>query len=364
MLRFILIFCIAALAFTGCSNGSKPEARAVQQGTLDRSTDALPVEVVQVEQQEVVEWIRTVGSVSADKRVTLSSEVGGKIAEVRADVGDPVSKGTVLARLDDERFHIARDMARAEMEKARANLENSKREAERHMRLFEDNVTSESNVEQVRLKVSTDEAQLKAARASLAAAERDLADTRIMSPIDGEIGRRHVEIGELIQRGTPLFDIVDIASVEVVVQVSEREITRIHKGQDAEIEVDGYPGIVFRGTVNTISAEAESETRTYPVEILVVNDRTEKLLPGFIGAVRIRGRTFENAIFLPENVVVSRKGQPVVFVVESDKASLRTVEIGFMDRGKVLISKGLKPGENVVITGQEPLKNGAMVQIR
>jgi RND family efflux transporter MFP subunit len=319
---------------------------------------------MRVEQQEVIEWIRTVGSVSADKSVTLSSEVGGTVAEILAEVGDPVTKGMLLARLDDERFRIARDMAKAEMEKAAASLENSKREAERHVQLFEDNVTSESYVEQVRLKVSTDEAQLKAARASLAAAERDLEDTRIVSPIGGEIGRRHIEIGELVQPGTPLFDIVDIAHVEVIVQISEREITRVYKGQDATIEVDGYPGIVFHGTVNTISAEAESATRTYPVEILVINDRVEKLLPGFIGSVKIRGRTFENAIILPENVVVSREGRPVVFVIENNRASMRTVEIGFADRGEVLISKGLKPGEQVVITGQEPLRDGAVVQTR
>ena len=147
-------------------------------------------------------------------------------------------------------------------------------------------------------------------------------------------------MGELVQPGTALFDIVNTDRVKVVVQVSERDITRIHKDQIAEVGVDGYPGIVFRGSVNTIGVEADPQTRTFPVEILVVNDRPEKLLPGFIGRVRIRGRTFEKAIFLSQEVIVQRDGHPVIFVVTSNTASAKIVELGYSNRGKVLISSG------------------------
>jgi membrane fusion protein (multidrug efflux system) len=168
----------------------------------------------------------------------------------------------------------------------------------------------------------------------------------------------------LVEAGTPLFDIAKIDRVKIVVHVSELEITRLHKGQEAEISVDGHPGVVFRGAVNTISAQADPQTRAFPVEILVVNDRAEKLLPGFIGRARIRVRTFENAISLPEEVVVQRDGRAVVFVAAGDTASARAIEIGFSDRGRVLITQGLKPGDQVIVTGQQSLRSGDTIQPR
>jgi membrane fusion protein (multidrug efflux system)/multidrug efflux system membrane fusion protein/cobalt-zinc-cadmium efflux system membrane fusion protein len=322
------------------------------------------VEVEEVRRQDVIEWIYDIGSISADKRVTLSAEVGGRVAEVRADMGDKVAEGDLLARLDDERNRIARDKAIADVETAEANLENSKREAARETSLFEDQITSQHSIDKAELKSRIDAGQLKVARAALAAAERNLSDANIASPIDGEITRRHIETGELVQPGTPLFDIANIERVKVTIQVSERDITAIRKGQTAEIRVDGYPGKVFNGSVSSIGAEADEQTRTFPVEILVANDRPERLLPGFIGRVQIRGRIFKNVIFLSQEVIVQRKGRPVVFVVGSDTASARTVELGYANRGKVIITEGLHPGDKVVITGQQSLRDGAKISAR
>jgi membrane fusion protein (multidrug efflux system) len=359
------IFLSAVLLFpTACSDRSRPEGRAVQLSTLDRGGRAHPVELAEVRGEDIVEWIRAIGSIHADQRVSLSAEVGGRLAEIKVEVGDLVGTGDLLARLDDERLRIARDLARAEVEMARANLEKSRRDAQRQASLYEGQVTSEYSLEQADLKARIDAGQLEITQARLAAAQRDLSDASILSPVDGEIARKHVEVGELVEAGTPLFDIVKIDRVKVVVHVSELEITRLHKGQDAEISVDGHPGIVFRGTVRTISAQADPQTRAFPVEILVVNDRAEKLLPGFVGRARIRARTFEDAISLPEEVVVQRDGHPVVFVSSSDTASARAVELGFVDRGRVLITKGLTPGDQVIVTGQQSLRNGESIHPR
>ncbi len=352
------------LLLTACSDRSRPEGRAVQLSTLERGKSAHPVELAQVSEKEVVEWIRAIGSIHADQRVNLSAEVGGRLAEIEVEVGELVEEGDLLARLDDERLRIARDLARAEVEMARANLEKSRRDAQRQASLYEGRVTSAYSHEQAELKAKIDAGQVKVTQARLAVAERDLRDASIVSPVDGEITRKHVEVGELIEAGTPLFDIAKIDRVKVVVHVSELEISSLRKGQEAEISVDGHPGVVFRGIVNTVSAEADSQTRAFPVEILVVNDRVEKLLPGFIGRARIRGRTFENAISLPEEVVVQRDGRPVVFVATGDTASARVVETGFSDRGRVLITKGLNPGDRVVFTGQQSLHDGDEIQPR
>jgi len=364
MLRTAIFLLTILMLLTGCSDRSRPEARAVQLSTLDRAASAYPVELAEVRQEEVVEWIRAIGSVRADQRVNLSAEVGGRLAEIAVEVGDRVEKGALLARLDDERLRIGRDLARAEVEMARANLKKSKRDAQRQVNLYEDRVTSEYSLDQADLKAQIDAGQLKVTQARLAAAERDLADASITSPVDGEITRKHVEVGEFVEAGTPLFDIAKIDCVKVVVHVSELEITRLQKGQDAEISVDGHPGIVFRGTVNTISAQADLQTRAFPVEILVINDRAEKLLPGFVGRVRVRGRTFEDAISLPEEVIVQRDGHPVVFVATGDTASARAIETGFADRGRVLVTKGLKLGDRVIVTGQQSLRDGDRIQPR
>ena len=364
MLRAAACLLTTIPMLTACSDSSRPAGRAVQLSTLDRSESAHPIEVLEVSAGDVVEWLRAIGSVHADQRVTLSAEVGGRLAEIKVEVGDLARVGDLLARLDDERLRIARDLARAEVEMAHANLEHSTRDAQRQVDLYQDHVTSRFSLDQASVKAKIDAGQLKVAQARLAAAERDLSDASILSPIAGEITRKHVEVGELVEAGTPLFDIVGIDRVKLAVNVSELEITRLRKGQQAEVRVDGHPGVVFHGRVNTISAEADPQTRSFPVEILVVNDRAEKLLPGFIARVRIRGRSFENAISLPQEIVVRRDGHPVVFVVTGDAASARAVELGFSDRGRVLVNRGLKPGEKVVVTGQQSLQDGARVQLR
>ena len=354
----------ALLLLSACSDRSRPEGRAVELSTLDRGASGRPVELTQVKAEDMVEWIRAVGSIHAEQRVNLSAEVGGRLAGILVEVGDLVEKGDLLARLDDERLRIARDLARAEVEMARANLEKSRRDAQRQANLYEGHVTSEYSLEQADLKARIDKGQLKVTQDRLAVAERNLADATIISPVDGEITRKHVEVGELVEAGTPLFDVAKIDRVKVVVHVSELEITRLHKGQEAEISVDGHPGVVFRGAVNTISAQADPETRAFPVEILVVNDRAEKLLPGFMGRARIRGRTFEDAISVSEEVIVQRDGRPVVFVATGDTASPRAIETGFADRGRVLITKGLNPGDRVIVTGQQSLRDGDTIQPR
>jgi RND family efflux transporter MFP subunit len=347
-----------------CSDRSRPEARAVQLSTLERGESAHPVEVAEARSEDVIEWIRGIGSVHADQQVNLSAEVEGRLAEITVEVGDLVAAGDLLARLDDERFRIARDLARAEVEMAKANLEKSRRHAERQVNLFEGQVASEYSLEQADLKAKVDAGQVKVTQARLALAERNLSDARIISPIAGEITRKHVEVGELVEASAALFDIVKTDRVKVVVHVSELEITSLREGQEAEISVDGYPGVVFRGTVYTISAQADPQTRAFPVEILIINDRAEKLLPGFIGRVRIRGRVFEDAISLPQEVIVQRDGHPMVFVVKGDTAAASAVEVGFADRGRVLVTKGLKPGDRVIVTGQQSLRDGDRIQPR
>jgi RND family efflux transporter MFP subunit len=364
MQRFAVLSYTILLILIACSDDSHPEGRSAQPGTLDRGDRAYPVELAELKEEVVIEWIRAIGSVHADQRVNLSAEVGGILAEVKVEVGDLVGRGDLLARLDDERLRITRDLARAEVEIAKANLEKSRRDAQRQVSLFEDQVSSEYSLEEADLKAKIGAGQLKVAQARLAVAQRDLSDASIVSPVDGEITRKHVEVGELVEAGTPLFDIVKIDRVKVVVHVSELEITRLRKGQDAEISVDGHPGVVFRGAVEAISAQADPQTRAFPVEIEVTNDRAEKLLPGFIARVRIRGRTFANAISLPQEVIVQRNGHPVVFVVTSDTASERVVELGFVDRGRVVVEKGLKPGDKVIVTGQQSLRGGDRVRGR
>ncbi len=364
MIKSFVKFSLILLLLAGCSDASGPSGRRAEQGTLDREGGAIPVEVMEVRGQDVVEWIRGIGSVSADKSVTLAAEVGARVAETLADVGDLVRKEDVLARLDDERLRIARDLARAETEIAKSNLEDARRDARRQADLFENGIISKEMVEESALDVDVFAGHLEMAEAKLAAAERDLSDATVKSPIYGEITRRHIEVGELIQPGTPVFDIADIRHVKVDVNISEREITKIHKDQPAEIDVDGYPGVTFHGKVHTIGAEADTRTRNFPVEILVVNDNPEKLLPGFIGRVRIRGRTFEDAIFLPREVIVDRDGSPMVYVAASDKVSEKSVVLGFQDRGKILITEGLRAGNKLVVTGQETLRDGSKIIIR
>lgn len=206
-------------------------------------------------------------------------------------------------------------------------------------------------------------AQLAKAEANLELSRKRVADTRLASPLDGVVARRLIDPGEMAGAGIPAFAILDINPVRVRAGVPEGEIGKVKAGQTARVRIPSLGGETFTGRVELVSYAAEAPSRTFPVRILVPNPRLT-LRAGMVAEASIEGDATVHAITLPgEALVRDPQGATNVFVYFPDKRRVyaRRVQVGGALGREVEISGGLSPGDLVVVAGQQLVREGALV---
>jgi len=203
-------------------------------------------------------------------------------------------------------------------------------------------------------------ASVQQAQAAAEMAEIALAETRVISPIDGVVSEKLQSVGALVSPQTPILSVIS-SDVEMVLGVDESQIGQIGEGQKAEITVAAYPGTVFPAKVVLVGPSADPRTRTFTVKVRP-DDQSGKLKAGMFAQVSIVTQEKENAVLVPKEAVVTRSGQSVVFVVKEDVVEQRVVQIGLKKSGMVEITGGLKAGEEVVVSGNNDLKDGDKIR--
>ena len=204
---------------------------------------------------------------------------------------------------------------------------------------------------------------LKSAAAQLKIAERDLRETAISSPIKGILAERNIDIGTNIGRGTRVATVVDIEQVKIKVGISEKNIAEIEEGLPVSIETDACPGQTYNGTIYSVGTKADDLTLTFPVEIVIANNREPILKPGMVARISISTGTYQNVIALPQEAVVQKKGGHVVWSIENDRALTVAVVPAATIGSRVIIKQGLRAGQSVVVSGQDILAEDSLVRV-
>lgn len=192
----------------------------------------------------------------------------------------------------------------------------------------------------------------------------ELAET--FSPVQGIVGKVYVDKGAEVNpdpgMGTPLAQIINLDSVKIVIQVTEKDLAEVKLNQRAKITVDAYADKEFQGVINLISPIVNNLTRTIDVEIIIPN-LNHLLKPGMFAEVDlITGKT-ENLVLIPRQAVLIGNGRKKVFVIKDGKAEERWIEIGFSDRNLTYVKSGLVPLDSLVTLGQSQLQPGDKVRI-
>jgi membrane fusion protein, multidrug efflux system len=323
---------------------------------------AAAVEVTPAARGDIEELVAAVGSVEAMRDVMVSSETAGRITAVLADVGDAVKKGQTLVQVDAELKEVAVQQARAGLLAAKTNMEKAKKDFERTEKLYASGDVADIELEGYKLAYHAAEAQYQSAIAGNRLAERQLADTRIASPIAGQVASRRVEVGEMVGPGKEIANIIDIATVKVKLSIPEEDVVKLRIGQAADLQVDSRPGVTIRGKVHTIGAKSESPNgHTYPVEVLVQNQSGMPLRVGMFARVAIRANAIKNVIVVSREAIVEEHGTPAVFVARDGVAQLRTLTLGLSGSSHVQVVQGLNEGDLVVTFGHKALKDGTPI---
>jgi membrane fusion protein (multidrug efflux system) len=184
----------------------------------------------------------------------------------------------------------------------------------------------------------------------------DFEPAKVRSPIAGVVGRTFLDKGDAVAPQVPVALVVRMNSVEVVVNVVERDIPKVKRGQTAEVRIDAQPDTVFEGSLGTVSPVVDPISRT-AVGRIKVSNRLGLLRPGMFARVDLVVREVEEALTIPADAVLGR-AEYYVFVVEGGLATRRPVELGIREGARAEITKGLSEGDTLIVVGQRVLEDG------
>ena len=364
ILSVLGVFVIGGLIFNSqCSTVDSDSKKTGDSGD-DEKLQPVWVEVADAIIGDIVSYISETGVTSPFQSVVVSAEMAGRIVQIGMEMGDFVLEGDTIAYIDDELAQLSLDRAEAQLINATATYEKAKKDLMRYRILLDKEEISESEYEDVRVGHELARSAYLSMEASVKSARRQLRNTRITSPIDGQIAEKMVDSGNMISINQPVVKVVDIRKIKVNISVSEQDIGSIRKMMTAAIQVDAYPGIEFTGSVYAISPEANSESHTFPVEIIVPNSLQMNLKSGMVVRVTIQNEVHKNVTLIPRDAVIERVGETIVYIADGGKAQKRNVVLGLEKGNDVQIISGLSPGESVVTVGQYNLYDGSPVRIK
>ena len=378
---WILAVVLIVAAGLGWSVFIRLREQANPSGRLTGPQSA-PVEVAQIQRGPITLRRTFSGALEATAEFVVAPKVSGRVERLGVDLADTVKRGQIVAELDNDEYLQAVVQAEAELEVARANLveagsalEIAIRGFRRNEKLRQTGVASESQFDAAKADQLAKQAQLEVARAqvtraqaSLETAKIRLGYTKVSADWTGGdrqrvVAERYIDEGETVSANTPLLAIVELDPINGVIFVTEKDYTRLQRGQAASLTTDAYPGELFQGRIERIAPVFRQTTRQARVELTIQNPR-HRLKPGmFIRATVVLYRVAE-ATIVPEQALTTRNDRTGVFVIDEDSQSVawREVKVGIREGERVQVQgKGLTG--RVVTLGQQLLDDGSRITI-
>ncbi|MFN3480703.1 MAG: efflux RND transporter periplasmic adaptor subunit [Thermodesulfovibrionales bacterium] len=327
---------------------------------------------------DIVSSVTATGTVNPVTTVLVGTQVSGTIKHIYVDFNSPVKKGQVVAQIDPATFEAQVEQSRANLSTAQANLQraeatliDSKRTMERNRFLYSKNLiaksdldTAETNYETAKAQVEATRAQVEQAKASLKVSETNLMYTRIVSPVDGIVISRNVDVGQTVAASfqTPtLFTIAqDLTKMQIDCNVSEADIGRVKTGQTVEFTVDAYPDTIFKGKVFQVRNAPITIQNVVTYDVVVKVDNPDlRLKPGMTANVSIIIEAKKDVLKIPnaalrfrppglEKDKIPAKGKGV-WILEDGRPVRKEIITGISDGSFTEIISGLKEGNDIII---------------
>jgi membrane fusion protein (multidrug efflux system) len=288
------------------------------------------------------------GNARANESVEIRPEITAAIIEILFEEGQMVTRGDILARLENSE-------PLADLAAARAALVDSESQYRRSTELFKTRVVSESQLEQL-------EAQRDADLAAVNAAQARLDHTVIRAPFAGQLGLRRVSRGSIVGPGTVITTLDDTSSIKLDFNVPEVFLARLAPGLTVTAHSAAWPDLRFSGEVTVIDTRVDPVSRTVTVRALLPNDE-RRLRAGMFLTVTVLKEDVES-LMIPEQAIVPERSNQYVLVVGPDNVvERRQIESGRRRPGEVEILEGLQPGERVITEGTQKARPGQQVEI-
>lgn len=363
---------------SGNKSAAKPSGKGKPGGKGGRRRGRPPtlVELGEVVSEPLVQIFPIIGRLVASQKSAVAARIKGSVKSVLVDVGDRVKKGQVLAELNVDRLKLEAELrsadvlqARAKWKSAQAQVDLLNQELKRLQRLRKSAAFSQARFEDKKQEVvkassAVDEsaASLKRARAQRGLARIDLKDATIRAPFAGAILVRHVSPGAYITAGSPIVTLLDDETLEIEADVPSIRLSGVPVGRVIDIQLDDNTKI--KAAVRAIIPDENPLARTRAVRLYPDLSATKtKLVANQSVVLEVPQGKTRNVVAVSKDAIVNRQSGRIVFVFEKGKVRPAAIVIGESFGGKFEILSGLRPGDKVVIKGNELLRPGQRVRV-
>jgi len=369
--RLALLALAATLSLAGALlwiTAPSPEASTAAVSDADGQPAAVRVAALRATRRPVREEVLLSGVVEPIRRVTLTAEVDGRIVALGAREHEAVRAGQEIATLDDTLRRAALERAEAVVLRATASHRLAELEFERRRNLSKDGLVSPAELDVAASRERETYGALAEARALRDEAREILARTVIHAPFDGLLTNFNLEVGDRMQPGGRIGEIIDISSVEVELGVNEIQVGALHPGARVAIRVSVHPERAFPATVRDVGTAIRPETRKFPIEIVAANPQ-RLLLPGMVADVRVALGSAEPRIRIPRQATVSEFGLTYVFALDTGRnpaiATRRRVKVRSVAfrPAELEVIDGLEEGESIAAGNLRDLRDGVPVVV-
>ncbi|MCZ6767916.1 MAG: efflux RND transporter periplasmic adaptor subunit [Acidobacteria bacterium] len=383
--RIVLLPVVLLLAvFVSCSSsedspaGNNPgrggERRGPGGGRPERQS--VSIRAYLAKKEPISTYIVSNTTLEAIRKITVQARLNAIVEEILVEEGPTVREGDTLLRLEDqevrneyEQASIAVDQARLGNQQAEVKAQLSVANYERTRNLFQQELISQQDFDQVSLINRTDELaletakeQFEAAQARLRASTIQLEYAEIHSPISGVITERLIEVGDRVNGNQEVFSVEEFPPLWARIFVPEKDWPQLKIAQKAQVSLETFPEQDFEASIKMINPTIDATSGT--VKVTLEMTQTERLRPGMFGTVYIATETRPDAIVIPKKAILRERDEDRAFVVRADgSVEKRDVVIGFSDEDRVEILEGIQEGEAVVTVGYEGLSDGYAVNI-
>ena len=394
----ILIVLFTLALFSGCAK--EPQEEVTAQLT--------PVEAYNVAKGSIQLSYSAAGQIKPLKEVAVTPKIPGKVESVLKELGDTVNKGEVLFTLEKTDLYqkieqldaqLRQQLIQSEAAFKRAELQysNAKTDYEKNKALFESDAISKQILDGYEQGLELAEVQYASARdnylllqnkvavklaegstnqgaavqteavKSVIETQKDavlqsIQDSEVKAPISGFVAYKNLETGQMVSQQMPAYTLVDINSVVVETDVTERMINKIVKGQEVVVTVKALGDKQFKGIIDALSPAVTGQKVGYPVKI-VIDNKGHELKPGMFAEIQFITDKKDDVFLVPLEAVLTNTDDSYVYVLEEDIIKRRVVKTGFKDEKNYEIVSGLNAGDRVVVKGQQFVVDGEQVQL-
>lgn len=344
-----ILVVIVSLVLVGWVLSNNKKKNEEKTSIVAQANSSVAVRISKVKKDSLQLDYTANGNFVPSQQLGFSAENSGRVVKVLVDEGAYVRRGQTLAIINTDQLSV-------DLESANAAYQNALKDKQRYENAFKTGGVTQQQLDQAVLALSNAEAKLAQSRIRVS-------DANVKASIDGIVNKRYIEPGAVVSPGTKMFELVNISTLKLQVNVNEQQVAMLNTGDNVKIIASVIPDREFAGKIKFIAAKAD-EALNFPVEIEVIDNNKQQIKAGMYGTAIFNFPTQPNAVLIPRSAFIGSVNSNQVFIMKTDStAVIQKVIAGRVLGDKVEIVSGLQEGESVITSGQINLSEGTKVSV-